>query len=391
MRTAVLTANISHPLSIKLRQLLAAGLDSQGPTLAQFEQAESLLSRFRPQALVVVLTPNPDRALQTLTKVRGQVSGPILAVGPTSDPKLILQALHEGVTHYLDEDDLAKQFEAVVPRLQGHETRAIKVSGQAISVLSASGGSGASTLAVNLAAVLAMENNRCALVDLKPGVGDLAALLDLKPTHTLADLCSNPSRVDQAMLETAMAVHSSGVSLLAPPLQYDDIRLITPQGVHKVLSLAREAFPFVVVDQEDCFHEEQVMALRQADVILLVARLDFCSLRNTRRILDYLGQTGITKERVQLVINRHGQAKELPAEEVQEALEIKRTHLIPDDPGAVNGANNTGVPVVVKAPSSKAALAIVRLAKTLAPSTAPASAAISPSKSTIMRWLAPFH
>jgi pilus assembly protein CpaE len=386
MRAMVLCSNISHPLSIELRELLQTTLDPQGPALTSLDQAESTLFCFQPEALVVVLSPNPERALAALARIRAQVSGAILAVGPSTDPKLILKALHAGVTHYLEEDDLARQLEAVLPRLANNDSSPSYRTAVTVSVLGASGGCGTSTVAANLAVVLARESNRCALVDLKPGAGDLAALLDLKPTHTLADLCLNPARVDQAVLDKALMAHSSGVRLLAPPQQYEDIRLVTPQGVQKALGLARKSFPFVVIDQEDCFHEEQVMAMRQADTILLVARLDFTSLRGTRRILDTLAQMSIPLERMQLVINRHGQAKELPVEEVHQLLKIKQIHLIPEDAASVNGANNTGVPVVIKSPSSRVAQALERLGKSLMPGRASASPS-STSQSGMFRWL----
>ena len=217
MRTAVLASDASHPLNSSLRRLIEDNLDPQGPLITAFEQAENVLFRFRPQALLVVLSPDPDRALRVMSKVRSQVAGRVLAVGPTADPKLILRALQDGADHYLDEDDLPEQFAAVLPRLGGKEQPRPSANGQTISVLAACGGCGSSTLAVNLAVVLAGERQRCALVDLKPGVGDLAALLDLKPTHTLADLCLNPTLVDEAMLEKAGVMHSSGVRLLAAP------------------------------------------------------------------------------------------------------------------------------------------------------------------------------
>ncbi|HVS38679.1 MAG TPA: hypothetical protein VMS17_24195 [Gemmataceae bacterium] len=392
MRTAVLASEVSHPLIQSLRRLIEDKLDPQGPLIAAFEQAENVLFRFRPQALLVVLSPAPDRALRYMNKVRSQVAGRVLVVGPTSDPKLILRALQDGADHYLDEDDLPEQFAAVLPRLGGKEQPRPTTNGQTISILAAGGGCGASTLAVNLAVVLAGERQRCALVDLKPGVGDLAALLDLKPDHTLADLCLNPALVDEAMLEKAGVGHSSGVRLLAAPLHFEDIRLLTPGGVQRVLGLARGAFPYVVIDHEDCFHEEQVLALRHADTILLAARLDYTSLRSARRTLDHLDRMGILRERVSLVINRHGQAKELPKEEVESTLRIKLTHFIPEDPGAVNAANNTGVPVVLKAPSSRAAQAIRRLGKTLlAANPNPPPKLASQSKSSVIRWLAPFR
>src|SRR5436305_1010888 len=83
---------------------------------------------------------------------------------------------------------------------------------------------------------------RCALLDLKPGRGDLAALLDLRPTFHLADLCVNAARLDQAMFEKALARHASGVHLLASPQVFGDTRLVTPQGVGQVLTLTRRLF-----------------------------------------------------------------------------------------------------------------------------------------------------
>jgi Flp pilus assembly CpaE family ATPase len=119
---------------------------------------------------------------------------------------------------------------------------------------------------------------------------------------------------------------------------------------------------------------------------LLVARPDYTSLRHTRRILDQLGHLGLPRQRVRLVINRQGQAKELPAEEVQRTLEVDHCHLIPDDPATVHAASGTGVPLVLKAPSSRAAQAIERLAGTFCPP----AAAPAPSRNPL-RWLMPFR
>jgi pilus assembly protein CpaE len=363
MHTVVLIHNFLHPLCRRLQETLRPHVGgSATPTLVTFDKADEVLLRDRVDMLVVVLSPAPDNALALLRKLRARVAGPVLAVGQTADSKLILRALHEGADHYLDEADLESQLEAVFQRLQGRSESPGGPAGHLVSVLGASGGCGTSTLAVNLATVLAREEGRCALIDLRPGVGDLAALLDLRPEHSLADLCLNAGRMDRAMFEAALVPHECGVHLLAPPQIYEDIRLVTAKGVHKTLALARQTFPFTVVDLEDCFHEEQVIALRQADVILLVFRLDFTALRNTRRILDYFEQIDLAADRVRLVINRHGQAKEIPAAEAEEALGRKVAYYIPDDPKTINGANNTGEPAVLRAPSSKVAHSIAAVA-----------------------------
>jgi pilus assembly protein CpaE len=366
MHTVVLIPNFLHPLCRRLQETLPPHVGgSATPTLVTFDKADEVLLRDRVDMLVVVLSPAPDNALALLRKLRPCVAGPVLAVGQTADSKLILRALHEGADHYLDEAELESQLAAVFRRLQGRSAIPGHPAGQLISILGASGGCGTSTLAVNLATLLAREESRCALIDLRPGVGDLAALLDLRPEHSLDDLCLNAGRMDRAMFEAALVAHECGVHLLAPPQAYEDIRLNTPKRVHKTLTLARQNFPFTVEDLEDCFHEEQVIALRQADVILLTFRLDFTALSNTRRILDYFEQINLAGDRVRLVINRHGQAKEIPAAEAEEALGCKVAHYIPDDPKTINGANNTGEPVVLRAPSSRVAQSIAAVAASL--------------------------
>jgi pilus assembly protein CpaE len=391
MHVAVLIHNTSHPLGLQLREMLQARLNCVEAELISFDRVEKSLARSRMNLLVVVLSPLPDLALNLLRKIRSQVAGPVLAVGLASDSKLILRALHEGADHYLDEADLETQLESVLQRLQIKDEGVRPTSGFVIGLLGASGGSGTSTLAVNLAGVLARENGRCALIDLKPGVGDLAALLDLKPTHNLADLCLNTARMDRAMFDSALVVHASGVHLLAPPQMYEDIRLVTAQGVNKTLHMARDAFRFTVVDLEDCYHEEQATVLRQTDFILLVLRLDFTSLRSTKRILENLEQAGIDGERVRLVINRFGQAKELPLSQAEEALGRKIAYLVPDDPKTINAANNAGEPAVFRSPSSRVAQSIVQMANGLSKIDKGKTSSARQAVKSVNGWLAVFH
>src|SRR5207253_2652898 len=103
----------------------------------------------------------------------------------------------------------------------------------------------------------------------------------------------------------------------------------------------------------------------QAGAILLASRLDFTSIRNMRRILDYLQEHDIQRNLVRLVINRFGQPNELPAEEAEEALGGRSACYIPDDPKTINAANNIGVPAVLKFPNAKVCLTLVDLVRSI--------------------------
>jgi len=93
-----------------------------------------------------------------------------------------------------------------------------------------------------MATLLAQQAKSSVVFDLKPGLGDLAPLLDVKPTHTLADLCLQPTAIDRVVFERSLTRHASGVHLLAPPRTLAEIVRVTPKGVRQALSIARTLF-----------------------------------------------------------------------------------------------------------------------------------------------------
>jgi pilus assembly protein CpaE len=313
------------------------------------------------ELIVLALPPDREHGLGILPTLARFAPGKVLAVGPTADAKVVLRALRAGAADYVDVAELEAELEAAVGRLD-EAASAPAEPGKLIAVLSPNGGGGSSTVAANLAAVLAKEHKNVGLIDLKLESGDLAALLDLRPTFTLADLCHNAARLDRVMFERSLVKHESGVHLLAPPLRLADVGHVRPEGVGLAITLGRASFPYVVVDLDHSFREEQWVVLRQCDIILMVLRLDFSSLRNSRRTIEHLEAQGIERDRIRLVVNRYGQPQEVPPAKAEEALGMKITQYLPEDAKAVNRANNHGVPVVIEAPSAKVSRSLVQLA-----------------------------
>ena len=314
--------------------------------------------------IVIALAPDLERGLGVLPAIARLAPGKVLAVGPASDSKLVLRALRGGADDYVDSAELESELASAIGRLSD-AARGPAQASRLIALLAPNGGSGSSTIAANLATALAIEHKTAGLIDLKLETGDLSALMDLKPTFTLADLCRNASKVDRVMFERSLVKHGSGVSLLAAPHHLDDIGLVKPDGIAQALLLARGSFPFVVADLDHSYREEQRIVLRQADHVLVPFRLDFASLRNVRRGLELLDGLDIPASKVLLVVNRCGQAHEVPAGKAEAALGRKIIHYIPEDPKAVNRANNHGIPVVIEAPTSRVSKSLFQLAMIL--------------------------
>jgi pilus assembly protein CpaE len=361
---ALLAGNHEAILAQIRQVLLREGADCPATSVVRLDEAARSSAQLQPELTVVLLPEDPESAvtaldlLETLPRHPGSST---LAVGPAADPKLVLRALRGLVDDYLDQSDLEAELVAALSRRKASLAKQDEF-GRAIAVLAPSGGAGSSTLAANLAAVLAKQHKSALLLDLKLAAGDLAALLDLKPSHSIADLCANVNRMDRVLFERSLVAHQSGVRLLAPPLQIGDISHVTTEGVRKVLHLALALFPYVVIDIDHTYRSEQLEVLKHCDVILVVFRLDFASLRNARRTIEHLERQGIDRNRLRLVVNRYGQPKEVPYAKAEEALGIKIFHYVPDDPRSVNRANNNGVPVVIESPSAKVAKSLSKLA-----------------------------
>jgi pilus assembly protein CpaE len=320
--------------------------------VVELEQVVDRVGRVAPD--VVILTASDDQSLsrRTLQSLDKLIRGRVLVVGPANDPHSILELLQAGADTYLDRDKLEEDLPAALLRFRMKATAQENSTnqGRVLGVLGASGGSGASTIAANLATCLAREHGEVALVDLRLASADLSALLDLQPTYSLADFCERLDRMDPEMFERFLTRHSSGVQLIAAPLDASQADGVSARGVCRALAMARSRFPYVVVDLDNHLDEVQAEALWQVHQLIIVLRLDYISIRNTRRLLTHLESHGIEAAQIRLVVNRHRQPHEVPAKQAEEALGRKIERFVRNDPGRVNRAINQGSPLVLEFP-----------------------------------------
>jgi len=337
-----------------------SGYECRGLDIVPIDTAVDVASRVVRDVVILVMPGDRERGVAVLRDLRNTTPSVLVAIGPAKDPKFILHVLREGADDYLDQAELETELEATLVRLkikqEPHEG-----DGRIVGLLAPSGGAGASTLAVNLAAVLAARHARTALLDLRLTAGDQTLLLDARSTHSLADVCRSAERMDRSMFEQSLFRHKCGVHLLAAPEKREDIGFVTTADLRKVLGMARMLFPRVVLDLDRTFCPEQLAAMVQTDLLLLVLRLDVVSLRNTQRALDYLHDMGIRDGRVQVVVNRYRQSKELSPRLAEQALGVKLFHYVPDDPGSANLCLNKGVPLVVDRPRARISRSLVAL------------------------------
>jgi pilus assembly protein CpaE len=363
---AILIASDCQTKATRLRHHLTQnGLDCPFANVVTIDAArQAATAEPQPELIVFVLFQDDDRALALLRNLREAVETPILAVGPR-DPNLILGTLHAGANDYLDEaSDFHKDLTSALSRLLESASKRA-TAGRLITVVAANGGCGRTFFAANLAVQLAQTQGRCGLFDLDIAGADVATYLNLKPPHSVADLCHNIDKLDQKMFEQSMVEHESGVLVLAAPEEWEQARLISAEGLQKVLRFGKAFFPSVVVDLNSPWLSGNVPVLQQSTTVLLLLRLDFPGIRNAHRVLSAMDRAGVDPGKLQLVAARCGRPKEISGSQVESVLGMKIRHYLPEDSHTVNSCINCGVSVMLESPSSAIGKAIASVAATL--------------------------
>jgi len=291
----------------------------------------------------------------------------ILGISRRTDPETIISAMRAGCTQYVtwpvDPDDLRNAVE----RIRATRVQTVQTS-KRLCVIGSSGGSGATTIACNLAMELGhVTNRRSALVDLNLEFGDVCSSFDCNPTYTLADVCKAEIEIDHLLLSKALHELPCNVSVLGRPNRMEEAREITPEAINSALKVLASMFPFVVVDLPRSFSFISSAALADADYVFIVTQLGVPFIRNATRIYDCLLQMGTEERCVEIVLNRcNANFERITPDEVAAHFGQPVFAMIPNDYRRVQSSLDFGHPIVTDAPSSPARVAIQEMAKKLA-------------------------
>lgn len=358
----VVTQEHSETLEPVRRTLLSLGLEC-GPTdCVTFGDLPVRLAQ-GPVDLVLVRVGSDVAAAQgAIRQTASLTAAPILAMGSTADVQPVLQTTRSGAREYLDETRLHDELESALEKLRTNGT-VRQEQGLTVSVLSATPGSGVSTVAANLAFTWAEHYpDRVALVELGREAADLALNLDLDPRHTVADVAQNWQRLDAALLRQSMTAHPHGVAVLAHKPETLTVAPLDPQAVRKTVILMRTMYAATVLDLGHILGEEHYEAMRLSDRVAMVVRLDVPALRRARQLLAQTADRGIPRERIRLIANRYGQKGQIAWKKAEEALGATFTGYLPEDSGKLNYALNQGLPLVKAAPRSSISRRFSKLA-----------------------------
>lgn len=322
-----------------------------------------------PDAGVVVMGPNVDKEAALAFAEAQRLTRPtlgVILVRQRVETQLLRQALRAGIREVVSERDITELVEAVqrtselAQQLrQGGDAAAVPAGlGKLVTVFAAKGGCGKTTIATNLAAVLADGGRReVCLVDLDLAFGDVAIALQLFPAHTIADAIPMADNLDEEGVLSLITPHSPGLSTIVAPVEPGVSESITAAMVTRVLTVLRQNFAYVIVDSPPAFTDHVLAALDQTDIIALLTTLDIPALKNLKLSLETLELLNYPRELWRVILNRADSKVGLVMSEVEKTLRIPISVEIPSS-RSVPASVNRGVPLVLAEPNHPVSLAI---------------------------------
>ena len=246
--------------------------------------------------------------------------------------------------------------------------------GKVVSVFSAKGGVGCSTIAVNVA--IALQQNaasKVALVDASLQFGDVGVLLNLYASRTIADLASHSEELDNELLGDIFIPHSSGVKALLAPPRPEVADTVNPALVLDVLERLRSMFDIIIVDTSSSLDDLVLSVLEISDKIIVVTTPEIPAIKNAKLFFEVAEALEYDRSRVMFVLNKADRRINIRAEDIESNIKYKIEGQLPLDERVVTTAVNQGVPYVLGDKNSLLTQATLSLANHLARSLSPAA------------------
>jgi pilus assembly protein CpaE len=293
----------------------------------------------------------------------------IVILSVQGDPNYMRRAMLAGARDFLTKPPAVDELTAAIRRAgkMAHDERAktspqAQVSGSGVVSLAATsagygkvivvyspkGGTGCTTLAINLAVTLQNNETPVALVDGNLQFGDIAVFLNEQSKNSVIDLAPRADELDPEIIEEVMIRHNtSGVMVLASPSRPEYAENVVPDQFSKVLQYLRRMFSYVIVDAASSLSDVTLAAIDSSDALILITTQDIPSIKNARLFLDLVDAMKISRRRILFVMNKFDKRIGITPEKIGESFKQEIVAVLPADERVIIPSINRGVPFML--------------------------------------------
>jgi pilus assembly protein CpaE len=242
-------------------------------------------------------------------------------------------------------------------------------AGRVYTVFSPRGGSGKTTVAVNLAVLFALLHpEQIALLDLCLTFGHCALALNLVPKSSLGAINHESlSTMDRESLGYYLVPHErSTLKVMVGANKPEEGEAVDAQHVKAAVDLMKRMYEVTIIDAPSNFNESTIAALEVADKVLMLCSPDLVTLRDVRecqRIFNDL--IHLSKTKLFYIMNHVLPHPPVEVEQFEQALEQEMHAEIPFGGDLPSHAAVRGEALAQTNSGSNVAKALDRIAKAL--------------------------
>ncbi len=223
-----------------------------------------------------------------------------------------------------------------------------------IVVTSGKGGVGKTTSTAALGAALAQRGEKTVVVDFDVGLRNLDLVMgaERRVVYDLINVVQGDAKLPQALIRDKRL----DTLFLLPASQTRDKDNLTAEGVEIVMNELRKEFDWIICDSPAGIERGATLAMRHADIAVVVTNPEVSSVRDSDRIIGLLDAKTAKAERGErmdkhLLLTRYDPIRAergdmLKVEDVLEILSIPLLGIIPESMDVLR-ASNLGTPVTL--------------------------------------------
>ncbi len=244
--------------------------------------------------------------------------------------------------------------------------------GKVIVVTSGKGGVGKTTSSAGLGAALAKGGDKVVVVDFDVGLRNLDLVMgaERRVVYDLVNVIQGEAKLTQALIRDKRVE----TLYLLPASQTRDKDNLTAEGVEKVIGALKSVFDWVICDSPAGIERGATLAMRHADVAIVVTNPEVSSVRDSDRIIGLLDSKTLRAENGEhmekhLLLTRYDPVRAergdmLKVDDVLEILSIPLLGIIPESMDVLR-ASNLGSPVTLADDRSAPSIAYFEAARRL--------------------------
>lgn len=326
--------------------------------LPDTSSVEKYLETSGTMAGIIDIDPDSNQTLsqlEDLVRLHPQLCSVVISEDITQD--LILSAMQAGARHFLQKGSIQKDLSGVMNRLLNHPGIHAK-KGSVLTVFSAGGGCGATTVALNLAMEMRMSTSKPVLMmDLDRCYGAAADYLDINSKYGIDDVLTFDGKIDSNLIQSSSCAYMDDFHVLLSPARTHNISTSAPiseKNIKSILRACRQTYAYTVIDAPR-LDEQTVKALSElSDFTIVVFQLTLKDLKYARSIISTFKSMGLAEQKIIPLANRFQRGSGMiNVDDGQKVLGTKSLFRIRSDWRNAMNCQNKGKTLAEVAPRSK--------------------------------------